>query len=199
MRIPRNGEVAGLAAVCLIFAGVARAQLAQPLVSEQTLKQISEHVYALVGFPNIGIVVGNRGTLVIDTGLGTRNGATVMRAVEKLAKGQNLYLTTTHYHSEHTTGEQAFPPHTVLIRPVVQQEELNQRLPQHMARFREMSQQNKDLLQDVKLPTYAENRAFFDQTRTRHQPRKAIEPLLIACYGWPRQGDGTLQFDRPAL
>jgi len=154
MRIPRNGEVAGLAAaVCLIFACVARAQLAQPLVSEQTLKQVSEHVYALVGFPNIGIVVGNRGTLVIDTGLGTRNGATVMRAVEKLAKGQNLYLTTTHYHSEHTTGEQAFPPHTVLIRPVVQQEELNQRLPQHMARFREMSQQNKDLLQDVKLRT----------------------------------------------
>src|SRR4029077_8696241 len=49
--------------------------------------------------------------------------------------------------------EQAFPPTTVLIRPAVQQEELIQRLPAHMGRFREMSQQNKDLLADVKLRT----------------------------------------------
>jgi glyoxylase-like metal-dependent hydrolase (beta-lactamase superfamily II) len=127
--------------------------MAQTLVDEKTLTRVSEHVYALVGFPNIGIVVGNRATLVIDTGLGERNGATVMRVVQQLAKGPILYLTTTHYHSEHTTGEQAFPANTVLIRPTVQQEELIQRLPGHMARFREMSQQNKELLADVKLRT----------------------------------------------
>jgi glyoxylase-like metal-dependent hydrolase (beta-lactamase superfamily II) len=127
--------------------------MAQTLVDEKTLTRVSEHVYALVGFPNIGIVVGNRATLVIDTGLGERNGATVMRVAQQLAKGPILYLTTTHYHSEHTTGEQAFPANTVLIRPTVQQEELIQRLPEHMARFREMSQQNKELLADVKLRT----------------------------------------------
>jgi glyoxylase-like metal-dependent hydrolase (beta-lactamase superfamily II) len=114
---------------------------------------VSEHVYAIVGWPNIGIVVGNRGTLVIDTGLGERNGATIMRVVQKLEKGPVLYLTTTHYHSEHVTGEQAFPANTVLIRPVVQQAELNRLLPGHMARFREMSQQNQELLADVKLRT----------------------------------------------
>jgi glyoxylase-like metal-dependent hydrolase (beta-lactamase superfamily II) len=73
--------------------------------------------------------------------------------VQKLEKGPVLYLTTTHYHSEHVTGEQAFPENTVLIRPVVQQEELNRLLPGHMGRFREMSQQNKELLADVKLRT----------------------------------------------
>jgi glyoxylase-like metal-dependent hydrolase (beta-lactamase superfamily II) len=142
-----------LAAVCLLAAQAAQGQMAQTLVDEKTLTRVSEHVYALVGFPNIGIVVGNRATLVIDTGLGGRNGATVMRVAQKLAKGPILYLTTTHYHSEHTTGEQAFPANTVLIRPTVQQEELIQRLPGHMARFREMSQQNKELLADVKLRT----------------------------------------------
>lgn len=145
--------VIGLAAVCLLAAQAARGQMAQTLVDEKTLTRVSEHVYALVGFPNIGIVVGNRATLVIDTGLGERNGATVMRVAQQLAKGPILYLTTTHYHSEHTTGEQAFPANTVLIRPTVQQEELIQRLPEHMARFREMSQQNKELLADVKLRT----------------------------------------------
>jgi glyoxylase-like metal-dependent hydrolase (beta-lactamase superfamily II) len=146
-------------AFVLVFSGalwasaVARAQYAQPLVSEDTLVRVSEHVYALVGFPNIGIVVGNRATLVIDTGLGARNGATVARVAQKLAKGPNLYLTTTHFHSEHTSGEEAFPANTVLIRPVVQQEEMNKGVAAHIARFRSMSAQNKELLQEVKFRT----------------------------------------------
>src|SRR5713101_9004315 len=99
-----------------------------PILSETTMTRVSEHVYALVGFPNVGIVVGSRGTLVIDTGLGARNGATVMRVVQKLAKGPNLYLTNTHYHSEHTAGEQAFPANTVILRLALQQEEMNKRV-----------------------------------------------------------------------
>lgn len=158
------GRVVEAAALVLLLAGVAHAQAGQearqqmpqalpgqPLIDEKALTQVSEHVYALVGWPNIGIVVGNRGTLVIDDGLGARNGATIERVVQKLEKGPMLYLTTTHYHSEHVTGEQAFPANTILIRPTVQQEELVQRLPGHMARFREMSVQNHELLADAKL------------------------------------------------
>lgn len=145
-----------LSAVVMIILGtaaVAKTQLAQPLVSEDTLKQVSEHVYVLVGFPNIGIVVGSRGTLVIDTGLGERNGATVVRVAQKLAKGPHLYLTNTHYHSEHTSGEQAFPPNTIIVRLALQQEEMNKRVGEHLNAFRNMSAQNKDLLQDVKFRT----------------------------------------------
>jgi glyoxylase-like metal-dependent hydrolase (beta-lactamase superfamily II) len=136
--------------VILGTTAVAKAQLAQPLVSEDTLTRVSEHVYALAGFPNIGIVVGSRGTLVIDTGLGERNGATVVRVAQKLAKGPNLYLTNTHYHSEHTSGEQAFPANTVILRLALQQDEMNKRVAAHLEAFRNMSAQNKDLLQDVK-------------------------------------------------
>jgi hypothetical protein len=46
-----------------------------PLLGEDTVK-VSDHVWAIMGFPNIGIVVGARATLVVDTGLGPRNGAT---------------------------------------------------------------------------------------------------------------------------
>src|ERR1700686_154554 len=140
------------AGVLLVSVGV-WAQNGQPLVSEDTLKRVSEHEYALVGFPNIGFVVGNRATLVIDTGLGARNGATVVRVAQKLAKGPGLYLTTPHYHSEPTTGEKAFPPNTVLIRPAVQQEEMNKGVAAHIERFRGMSAQNKELLQEVKFRT----------------------------------------------
>ena len=36
--------------------------------------------------PNVGIVVGNRETLVIDPGLGRRNGEAVLREVAKVSK-----------------------------------------------------------------------------------------------------------------
>ncbi|HSZ20990.1 MAG TPA: MBL fold metallo-hydrolase [Candidatus Acidoferrum sp.] len=137
----------------LFAPAISWAQLKQPLLSEDNLKRVSDHVYVLEGFPNVAYVIGSRATLVVDTGLGERNGVTVMHAEEKLAKGPILYLTTTHYHSEHTTGEQAFPANTIIIRNTVQQEEMNKGVGAHMEAFRKMSAQNLDLLQNVKFRT----------------------------------------------
>ena len=55
----------------------AYAQMAQPMVSETTTR-ISDRVWAIMGFPNIAIVVGNSATLVVDTGMGPKNGATAI-------------------------------------------------------------------------------------------------------------------------
>jgi glyoxylase-like metal-dependent hydrolase (beta-lactamase superfamily II) len=137
-------------ATIVLIATTARAQIPQSLISEESLKKVSDHVYALVGFPNIGIVVGTRGTLVVDTGLGERNGATVVRVAQKLAKGLALYLTTTHYHSEHTSGEQAFPAKTIIIRNATQQEEMEKKVEAHLAVFRKQSEINTELLKDVR-------------------------------------------------
>src|SRR4051794_36326114 len=54
--------------------------------------------------PNIGFVVGDRATLVVDTGLGRRNGEYVLAQAKRLANGRPLYLTTTHFHPEHGFG-----------------------------------------------------------------------------------------------
>ncbi|MGA7793673.1 MAG: MBL fold metallo-hydrolase [Candidatus Acidiferrales bacterium] len=137
-------------AAAILIPATSRAQLKQPLLSDDNLKRVSDHVYVLEGFPNVAYVIGSRATLVVDTGLGQRNGETVMRTEQKLAKGPILYLTTTHYHSEHTTGEQAFPANTIIIRNTVQQEEMNKSVGAHMDAFRKMSAQNFDLLQNVK-------------------------------------------------
>ena len=94
----------------------------QTLVDENAVHKVSDHVYAIMTFPNIAILVGDRATMVVDTGLGERNGASAMRAVQKLEKGPILYLTNTHFHPEHLSGEQAFPPNTVLIRSNVMQD-----------------------------------------------------------------------------
>ncbi|MBZ5580059.1 MAG: MBL fold metallo-hydrolase [Acidobacteriia bacterium] len=131
-------------------AALARSQNPQG-VPENAVTRVSEHVYAIVGFPNIAIVVGSRATLVVDTGMGPRNGAVIVREAQKLAKAPALYLTTTHFHPEHATGEQAFPPQTILIRPVAQQDEMDRRGAEYIQLFSSRSAQNKELLQNVKL------------------------------------------------
>ena len=94
------------------------------LLSENTVK-VSDHVWAIIGFPNIGIIVGDHATLVVDTGLGRRNGATVAKAAKELAPGNRLFLTTTHFHPEHAAGVLGFPSDTLLIRDHVHQEEMD--------------------------------------------------------------------------
>src|SRR5580658_3981277 len=120
-----------------LFAATAAAQMPQPLVTEDTVK-ISDHVWAIMGFPNIAIIVGDRATLIVDTGLGPRNGATAARVAAKLSKGSKLFLTTTHFHPEHAGGEPGFPPGTILIRNNVQQQEMEQHGLETIDRFRKM-------------------------------------------------------------
>lgn len=144
--------------VCVLCAStMAKAQNAAPgpnvILPENAVTRVSEHVYVIPGFPNVEIVVGNRATLVVDTGMGARNGATVVREAQKLAKTPRLYLTTTHFHPEHSTGEQAFPPGTVLIRPAVQQAEMEKLGSKYINLFMSRTDLNKQLLQDVKLRT----------------------------------------------
>jgi glyoxylase-like metal-dependent hydrolase (beta-lactamase superfamily II) len=130
---------------------LAQGQRPSVMLPENAATQVSDHVYVIMGFPNVGIVVGNRATLVVDTGLGPKNGAVVTRQAEKLAKGPNLYLTTTHFHPEHAGGEPGFPARTVLIRPAAQQEEMERRGAQFLDMFRGFSPENRELLADVKL------------------------------------------------
>jgi glyoxylase-like metal-dependent hydrolase (beta-lactamase superfamily II) len=131
-------------------AGVLAIGQNQPLLPENSVTRVSAHVYAIQGWPNVGIIVGERATLVVDTGMGPRNGATVVREVQKLARNPKLYLTTTHFHPEHASGDSAFPPGTILIRPAVQQEEMEARGTEFLELFRGRSAQFKALLQDVK-------------------------------------------------
>jgi glyoxylase-like metal-dependent hydrolase (beta-lactamase superfamily II) len=127
------------------------AQMAQPMVSENTT-QISDHVWAIMGFPNIAIVVGSRATLVVDTGMGPKNGATAGRVAAKLApNNQKLFLTTTHFHPEHAAGEPGFPSSTILIRNTVQQQEMEKHGQEMIEMFSKGSAQNKELLAGVVL------------------------------------------------
>jgi glyoxylase-like metal-dependent hydrolase (beta-lactamase superfamily II) len=128
------------------------AQANSRLLSAGNVSQVSPHVWMIKGFPNIGIVVGTRATLVIDTGLGTKNGRVVAGVAQRLSpKGQTLYLTTTHYHAEHSAGDGGFPQGTIVIRPNIQQEELESEGQKLIDLFSSRSPEDKELLADARI------------------------------------------------
>jgi glyoxylase-like metal-dependent hydrolase (beta-lactamase superfamily II) len=125
--------------IVFLVAAAAFGQFPSPTLPDVTTK-VSEHIWMTPGFPNVVYVVGDNATLVVDTGLGTKNGALVAGIAKRLSKGQKLFLTTTHYHPEHAAGIGGFPPETVLIRPRVQQQELEKEGEQTMTFFRNSPQ-----------------------------------------------------------
>ncbi len=151
MRI-RNNLLAA-AALAAVLSTTSLYGQRDPVLGEKTEK-ISPHVWAIMGFPNIAIVVGSRATLVVDTGLGPRNGATIARVAAKLsAPNAKLYLTTTHFHPEHAAGDAGFPARTILVRNAVQQQEMDMHGNELLEMFRSRNAEWKALLADVKLRT----------------------------------------------
>jgi glyoxylase-like metal-dependent hydrolase (beta-lactamase superfamily II) len=122
-----------------------------PFVKENATVRVGPHSYVIpdmnVGaVPNVGIVVGDRATLVIDTGMGARNGEAVLREVAKVSNNAELYLATTHIHAEHDLGAGAFPPHTKMIRSRDQQKEIDEVGLQTAKNFSSRSPVMADLL-----------------------------------------------------
>jgi glyoxylase-like metal-dependent hydrolase (beta-lactamase superfamily II) len=128
-----------------------RGPLQPPLIKEGVTEKVSEHVYAIPDgrvplVPNVGIIVGSKGTLVVDTGLGARNGEAIMREVAKVRKGGDLYLAVTHFHPEHDLGAGGFPAATKMIRSRDQQAEIDEFGLDTAKRFASFSADTAELL-----------------------------------------------------
>jgi glyoxylase-like metal-dependent hydrolase (beta-lactamase superfamily II) len=128
--------------------------LPPPMVKENKTRKISPHSYVIdddsvVLVPNVGIVVGSKATLVVDTGMGPKNGAIVMKEVAKVSKNSQIYLVTTHFHAEHVAGISAFPAGTKYVISRVQQQDLDELGADLTKRFAGGSPVMADLLKDA--------------------------------------------------
>jgi glyoxylase-like metal-dependent hydrolase (beta-lactamase superfamily II) len=129
---------------------IAQAALAQqpaapaPMIKRGATMKISDHAYVIlddnVGFvPNVGIIVGERATLIVDTGMGPENGAIILDEARKLSDNTEFYLTATHFHPEHDLGATAFPATAKMIRWRGQQAETDATGAQTIERFSSFS------------------------------------------------------------
>lgn len=128
-----------------------RGPLQPPLIKEGVTEKVSEHVYVIPDgsvplVPNVGIIVGSKATFVVDTGLGARNGQTVMKEVGKVSQGGDLYLAVTHFHPEHDLGAGGFPANTKMVRSRDQVADIDEFGLDVTKRFASFSSETAELL-----------------------------------------------------
>ncbi|MER7499112.1 MBL fold metallo-hydrolase [Nonomuraea pusilla] len=126
-----------------------------PLVQGEPV-EVAEGVYVIPDrrvplVPNVGIVVGERAGLVIDTGLGPRNGAYVLEQARRLLGDRPLYLTATHFHPEHGFGAQAFKGEATIVYNRSQREELRRKGAAYLDMFAGLGPRIAAELADVEL------------------------------------------------
>jgi glyoxylase-like metal-dependent hydrolase (beta-lactamase superfamily II) len=133
---------------------VQRGPTPDPLVKENTTIKLADHTYVIPDgnvplVPNVGIVVGSRATLVIDPALGRRNGEAVLREVAKVSKNTDVFIASTHFHPEHTTGYIAFPASAKYINSTMQEAEFEQSGMLMVQTFAGRSPVTAELLKDA--------------------------------------------------
>jgi glyoxylase-like metal-dependent hydrolase (beta-lactamase superfamily II) len=97
-----------LALMALAAAGTAAAQPSLPFV----LKQVGPGVYAAIDGPehksgsNAGFVIGDDGVLVIDSFFYPDASRALVAEIHRLTPKPIRYIVNTHYHADHTGGDQ---------------------------------------------------------------------------------------------
>jgi glyoxylase-like metal-dependent hydrolase (beta-lactamase superfamily II) len=94
------------------MADTTEAQIPSPVISGAEPEEVARNVYVIPDgrvplVPNVGIVVGEREALVVDTGMGPANGRRVLDRARSLTE-RPLVLTITHFHPEHGYGTNVF-------------------------------------------------------------------------------------------
>jgi len=151
----RNTRVALLALALLpVVLNAQTTPVPDPLVKENATVKLAPHTYAIPDgnvplVPNVGIIVGSRATLVIDPGLGRRNGEAVLREVAKVSKNPELFIASTHFHAEHTTGYIAFPASAKYINSTVQEAEFAEAGLAQIRTFSGRSPATAEILKDA--------------------------------------------------
>jgi glyoxylase-like metal-dependent hydrolase (beta-lactamase superfamily II) len=105
----RPGPAVAAAALAFAAAAAAPAQPALPFV----LEQVGPGVYAAIDGPehkagsNAGFVIGDDGVLVVDAFFNPAAARALVGEIHRLTPKPIRYLVNTHYHVDHTGGDQA--------------------------------------------------------------------------------------------
>ena len=126
-----------------------------PVVSANPI-EIADDVYVIPDgrvplVPNVGIVLGSRAALVVDTGMGPVNGTRVLEHARALAGNRPLILTLTHFHPEHGFGAQVFENEALIVYNAVQRDELREKGEAYLGMFRGFGESVADQLAGVRL------------------------------------------------
>jgi glyoxylase-like metal-dependent hydrolase (beta-lactamase superfamily II) len=129
-------------------------RLPAPVVADVTPNEVAPGVHVIPDgrvplVPNIGIVVAEEEALVVDTGMGPKNGRRVFDKARALTD-KPLVLTITHFHPEHGFGAQEFREARIVYNRT-QQEELAEKGATYLDMFRSFGDAVAEQLEGVEL------------------------------------------------
>lgn len=127
-----------------------------PTVDPDAIEEIASGVFVIREqriplVPNIGIILGERDALVVDTGMGPANGKKVFDTAKRLAGGRSLILTLTHFHPEHGFGAQVFKGAARIHYNRAQRDELRAKGEDYLGMFKTFGQHVAAALEGTQL------------------------------------------------
>jgi glyoxylase-like metal-dependent hydrolase (beta-lactamase superfamily II) len=127
-----------------------------PLVDPGAIEEIAPGVHVIpdrrIEFvPNVGVVEGERGVLIVDTAMGHRNGEAILALAERVAGDRKVILTTTHFHPEHAFGAKPFEQDITYVMNAAQAEELAAKGTEYVEMFSTFGPGLAELLDGVEL------------------------------------------------
>lgn len=133
-RRPLSRALDAAVATLLLGAATARGdQFAPGHIEPSALRQIGDGLFVIEdrdyvpAVPNVGLVVGARGVLVIDPGIDQVEARKVLEIVGRVAPGRRIYATSTHFHPEHAFGLAAFKDRATIIANAPQVREMKRK------------------------------------------------------------------------
>ena len=145
-----------------------------PLIENEPV-EVAEGVYVIPDgrvplVPNVGIVRRHRAARSSSTpAWASERREPCRRHAERLAGGQPLFLTLTHFHPEHGYGAQAFADGAVIVYNREQPDELRQKGAGYLELFKTFGDTVAEQLEGVEL---VEPHVVYDGAR-RARPRRA--------------------------
>jgi glyoxylase-like metal-dependent hydrolase (beta-lactamase superfamily II) len=150
-----------------------------PVISDAEPQQVSRGVFVIPDgrvplVPNVGVVVGDREALVVDTGLGPQNGRRVLERARSMTD-KPLVLTITHFHPEHGFGAQVFAEAGVrIVYNRSQHEELQAKGQAYLDMFRTFGEAVAEQLEGVR---FVEPDEVYDDRTTLDLGGRSVELL----------------------
>lgn len=130
-------------------------QFKAPIVNTSAITEVADGVWVIPDsdhtllVPNIGIVVGSRSTLVIDTGFGPGNARAVLEQARRLGGTRPIFLTHTHFHPEHGFGANVVAGQVTTVYNEAQWIELEEKGDVVLRMFRDQIPAVAPMLDDV--------------------------------------------------
>jgi cyclase len=153
---------------------------------ENELTKVAEGIYARIVSPdgnavsNAGVVVLDQSVLVFDTHFTPEAGATLLAAIRSVTPKSVRYVVNSHWHADHTHGNQAFAGAQLICSSNARRDMLQNDLPSLNRTVRIAQTQLDKLRQAVsKVPDAAERQKIREQIKTREEYLQTMTRLNI--------------------